>query len=181
MRCLEILVQEHGILNEALDALSLALDKLEKGEKPPRKFFENALEFIQTYVNKYHNCKEEYVLFEMLSQKRSRDIVTQIESLKYQHERARNQTAEMAKSLNGYEKGDEIQKVKLIENLAAYISLLRMHLKWENSIFYPAARKEITEKEEQMLLEDFQKEDKKMTAGSIKHCTDLVKDMRQLL
>jgi hemerythrin-like domain-containing protein len=117
----------------------------------------------------------------MLSRKRSRELLTQIESLKYQHERCRNQTSEMAKSLNGYEKGDEIQRVKLIENLAAYIALLKLHLKWEDTIFYPAAKKEITEQEEQMLLADFQKEEKKMTETAIQHCIKLIKEMQSLL
>ncbi|OGL48234.1 MAG: hypothetical protein A2161_07675 [Candidatus Schekmanbacteria bacterium RBG_13_48_7] len=181
MKCIEILMNEHGVIRKVLKILSFALEKLELGEKPPRKFFENGLDLIQNFVQNYHHCKEEYVLFEMLSKKRNNELINQIGSLKYQHERERQQISEIKKALNGYEKGNDIQRIRLIENLAAYISLQKLHLHWEDTNFYPTAKQEITEKEEQLLLEDFKKEDRKSPTNMIEKSDILMSEMESLI
>lgn len=67
-------------------------------------------------------------MFTQLAQKTGGAFDGQIESLRHQHERGRNSIAEIASSLEGYTRGNEIQTTALIENLAAYISLLRHHI-----------------------------------------------------
>lgn len=57
MRPLEVLGNEHGLIRQALESLSLAKEKLEAGERPKTEFFEKALEFARTYVLKYHHFK----------------------------------------------------------------------------------------------------------------------------
>jgi len=181
MKCIDILLDEHRLIRQFIPCLSQALDKLQMGKRPPRIFFDRVLEFLDEYVQRYHSSKEEYVLFELLAQKRSEELVTQISSLKYQHERSRNQITEMIKSLNGYEKGNDIQRVRLVENLAAYISLLKMHLHWEDSIFYPVARKDISEEDEVLILENFKKEDAKSPADILQNCDSMMAEMKVLL
>jgi len=40
MEPMQILVDEHNLIRQALDNFSIALDKLEKGERPPSECFE---------------------------------------------------------------------------------------------------------------------------------------------
>lgn len=40
MDAIEILVNEHSVIRQFLDNLSIAADRLEMDERPPREFFE---------------------------------------------------------------------------------------------------------------------------------------------
>jgi hemerythrin-like domain-containing protein len=161
MKSLEILTKEHGLIRQVLDNLSLAIEKLEVDERPPREFFEKALSFARHFADKYHHFKEEYVMFGLLAQKKEGAIDAQIDALRYQHERGRNFIAEIANSLEGYSKGEEFSTTSLLENLAAYISLIRRHIHREDHFFYPMVEKELSAHEDKGLVEQFKKEEEK--------------------
>ncbi len=161
MNCIEPLVNEHNLIRQVLEALSLAKEKLEEGERPPVEFFENSVEFARSFMLKFHHYKEEYVLFAFLAQKKNGAIDAQLESLRYQHERSRNFIIEIAGSLDGYSKGQGIQISNVLENLASYISLIRHHIHKEEHIFYPMIEKELSKEEKMALAKEIEKESSK--------------------
>jgi len=181
MNPLEILGNEHGLIRQALDSLSLAKEKLEAGERPKTEFFEKALEFARTFVLKYHHFKEEHVMFGLLAQRKNGAIDAQLESLRYQHERGRDFIGEIAKSLEGYGKGQEVQSSALLENLAAYVSLLRHHIHREDHVFYPLVERELTEGEMKDLAKAFEREEAKFGEGVGDKARRLVREMGALL
>ena len=87
---IEKLTEEHGLIRQYLDSLSMAVSKIESGEYPPREFFEKAVGFARDFTDKFHHFKEEYVLFLQLAQRKGGLLDGQIESLRHQHERGRN-------------------------------------------------------------------------------------------
>lgn len=178
---LKMLIEEHDVIRKALEILTLAKEKLEAGERPPSEFFEKAITFLRTFVFRFHHFKEEYVMFERLAEKKGGSIDAQIESLRYQHERGRDLIAEMNKSLKGYQKGKEVQTSALLENLAAYLSLLRHHIHKEEHTFYPMVDELLSDAEKQDLLKAFKKEEKKFGASQVKESHSLVKTMGALL
>lgn len=50
----------------------------------------------------------------------------------------------------------------LLENLASYISLLKLHIYIEDQIFFRMVEKELSEDEDRMLLEQFKHEEKRV-------------------
>jgi hemerythrin-like domain-containing protein len=162
MEALDVLIDEHGIIRQFLDNLVLSLKKMEQGARPPKEFFEKAVSFARDFTDKYHHFKEEHILFNRLAMKKKGKIDAEVESLKYQHERGRALIGEVAKSLEGYAKGQEAQTLILLESLAAYISLLRQHIHREDHVFYPMVEREFPWDEYRDLLEVFQQEGKKM-------------------
>ena len=108
-------------------------------------------------------------MFAQLAQKKGGILDGQIDSLRNQHEHGRNFILEISNSLDGYARGDEIHTITLIENLAAYISLLstllRHHMHREDHGFYQTVIKELSENELQGLLELFNEEDQNGKAG----------------
>ena len=46
MKPLEILRNEHGLIRHFLDNLALAVEKIQKAENPPSKFFENSYKLV---------------------------------------------------------------------------------------------------------------------------------------
>ena len=181
MDAIDILVNEHGLIRQFLDNIYMALEKLEMDERPPREFFDKALEFSRNFTDKFHHFKEEYVMFGQLAQRKSGALDGQLDSLRHQHERNRNFIAEISDSLDGYAKGDEIPTDTLIESLAAYISLLRNHIHREDHKFYPMVREEFSEDELQGLLDLFNKENQRIGEQTFEENRKLVQEMAALL
>jgi hemerythrin-like domain-containing protein len=181
MRPTEMLVNEHGVIRQALDSMSLALEKLENGERPPTKFFEKAVEFARAFSDKFHHHKEEYLMFGRLAQKKKGKLDAQIDSLRYQHERGRGIINEIEHSLSAYSEGEDATTIILMENVAAYTALLRHHIHREDHVFYPMVDKELSEGDQQYLLNEFKKEDAKTGGKSLDNGRKLAAEMGSLL
>jgi hemerythrin-like domain-containing protein len=181
MEALEILVKEHVLIHQFLESLQRAVGKLEEEEHPPKEFFEKAVEFARNFADKYHHFKEEYLLFGLLAMKKAGEMDAQIDFLKYSHDRGRSLINEIVRSLDGYSRGQEAQTLTILESLAAYISLLRQHIRREDRVFFPMAEKEISEKEHSELLKEFGKEDEKSGGKALEKNRTLLLEMGRLL
>ncbi len=177
----EVLAGEHNLIRQALDNFSLAVEKMENGERPPKEFFETVVNFSRTFSDKFHHFKEEHLMFNTLAQKKEGAIDAQIDSLKHQHERGRDLVTVVDKSIDGYSRGEESQSMDLLESLASYISLLRHHIHREDYVFYPLVDKELSQEEQAALLSEFKKEEAKLGGNTYQECEKLVKEMGTLL
>jgi hemerythrin-like domain-containing protein len=162
MKATQILSREHALILQALESLSRAQKKIEKNQQPPKGFFEKALIFAREFTDEFHHFKEEYLMFGLLALKKGSALDGPIGSLRYQHERCRACIHEISNSLDGYADGDDIATTRLLENLAAYVSLLRRHIYLEDHTFFKMAEQEISKQEDDLLLIQFKKEDQKM-------------------
>jgi hemerythrin-like domain-containing protein len=182
MKAIDILSREHDLILEVLENLAWARDKIESEASPPREFFEMALKFLREFADKFHHFKEEYLLFGLLALKKEGNFDGPIGALRYQHERCRNCINQMSRALDGYVNGEDIAITSLLENLAAYVSLLRRHIHQENNTFFPMAAKELSKQEEELLLMQFKKKDVEMGAEKFyDNCRNLKADMDTLL
>ena len=163
MKITEILIREHELILQALESLSRAQKKIEENRQLPKDFFVKALVFLREFTDRFHHFKEEYLMFGLLALKKGDAFDGPIGSLRFQHERCRACINAISNSLDGYADRDEIATTRLLENLAAYISLLRRHIYQENHTFFKMAEKELSEEEKDLLLVQFKKEDQKMS------------------
>ncbi len=69
METMEILANEHGLIRQFFDNLSLVRQKLEEGSYPSRSCLENGIEFVRCFADKCHHFKEKQILFLRLAQK----------------------------------------------------------------------------------------------------------------
>lgn len=178
---IETLSNEHGLIRQFLDVLSMAAEKIENGHRPSQAFFEKGVEFARTFADRYHHFKEEHVLFVQLAQKKRGEIDAQLEALRYEHERGRSLVTGIEGALPGYAEGDPIKTGELLENIAAYASLLRHHIHVEDHVFYPMARKTLTEKEFQALDPEFKKAHDKLGTDTFERCHKMVVDMGSIV
>lgn len=156
MKALSILRQEHRLILRMVETLMRIRKKMENGAHPDPIFFEKALEFMRAFADKYHHYKEEFVLFGMISQKRTNVLEAEMSALRYQHERCRQCTAEIENALQAYTQNDEMAATIILEYLATYTSLLKRHIYIEDHLFFPAAEKALLPAEDDHLLSLFQ-------------------------
>ncbi|MBI3163281.1 MAG: hypothetical protein HYZ24_01250, partial [Chloroflexi bacterium] len=55
MQAIDILMQEHRVIEKVLNALESAADRLETGEDIPMDFFLKAADFIRNYADGAHH------------------------------------------------------------------------------------------------------------------------------
>ena len=181
LKAIDILVQEHILIREFLDNLTLAVEKLEEEERLPREFFEKSVEFARQFADRFHHFKEEYVMFGLLAQKKNGALDAKCDSLRFQHERGRDHIVEIANSIEGYSKGEDIPTIILLENMAAYISLLRKHIHTEDFVLFPMIHEEVSEIENQALLEEFKREDEKFGDNFLEDNRQLIHQLGSML
>ncbi len=181
MAPLETLRNEHGLIRQFLDNLAMAVSKLEEEQRPPKEFFEKAVEFARSFADTFHHFKEEHVMFVRLAQKKSGTIDAQIEALRHQHERGRNFVTEIADSLDGYAAEQPIPTGRILESSAAYIALLRSHIHREDHVFYPMVQQELSEEEIDQLQVEFEKATEKSGSNVFARSHKLVVDMGSML
>lgn len=182
MKAIDILTREHSLILRALEALSRARKQIERNQRPPEAFFETALLFLREFADQFHHFKEEYLMFGLLALKKGDAFDGPIGSLRFQHERCRAFIEGISNSLSGYADGDDIATTTLLENLAAYISLLRRHIYEEDHTFFKLAEKELSKEEEDILLLQFKKEDEKLGDQNIyEHNRQRIDEMEALL
>jgi len=172
---LETLSNEHGLIRQFLDNLSMAADHIENGRRPSVAFFEKSV------ADSYHHFKEEHVLFVRLAQKRQGEIDAQLDALRQQHERGRELVTGISTSLEGYAAHDDMKTADLLQNMAAYASLLRLHIHTEDHVFYPMARKSMSDEEVELLSQEFAKQREKHGGDAFERYHKLVVDLGSIL
>lgn len=181
MKAMEVLADEHRLISQALDSFRLARQKMEDGVNPPVEFFEKAVDFARTFVDKHHHFKEEYLMFGRLAEKHRSELDAQLEALRYQHERSREFISEMANALDGYSKGKDAQVTIMLENLASFTTLLRHHIHREDQVFFPMVEEDLSSEELDDLGELFAKEAEKRGPTTLEDMRRLVGELPSLL
>jgi hemerythrin-like domain-containing protein len=178
---LEILRNEHGLIRQFLENLTIAEKKMEGNEDPPREFFEKAVEFSSKFATNYHHVKEEYMMFVRLAQKQSGKWDGQIEALRHQHENGRNYMSAINGALDGYEAGNPVKRSVVLENLAAFNAMEKDHIHTEDHVFFPMVEKEFTADDEAEMVAEFEKTRQKVGESTFEDSHKLVVEMGSLL
>ena len=175
------LSNEHGLIRQYLDNLTMAADRIENGQRPSEAFFLKAVDFARSFADGYHHFKEEHVMFVRLAEKHKGELDAQLETLRMQHERSRSLISGISNSLDGYVAGDPMKTSDLLENVAAYCALLRHHIHIEDHVFYPKAKKVLSPDEMEMLSKEFEKQKEKSGGDMFERCHKIVVDMGSML
>ena len=181
MEPLDVLRNEHGLIRQYLDNLALAVQKMEDDARPPKEFFDKAIEFARTFADTFHHYKEEHVMFARLAQAKGGEFDGEIDALRHQHEQGRKYVAEMAIALEGYVNDDPIATSQLIENMAAYTAMLRNHIHKEDHVYFPMASELLSEEEYAQLKVEFDRAVEKVGTGAFEENHKLVVDMGSML
>jgi hemerythrin-like domain-containing protein len=181
MKPIETLSNEHGLIRHFLDNLDLAARHIEEGRLPSRAFFDKALEFARGFADGYHHFKEEHVMFVRLAQVRRGEVDAQLDALRHQHERGRELVSEIGRRLDGYEVRDPMATTAMLEAVASYTALLRLHIHTEDHVFYPMARKLLGDDDFEAIGAEFEKQREQQGADTFERFHKVAMDMGSIL
>ncbi|WKZ42632.1 MAG: hemerythrin domain-containing protein [Anaerolineales bacterium] len=165
MQAIDILMQEHRIIEKVLDSLETAANRLAAGEDVvPMEFFLQAADFIRNFADGQHHQKEEGILFVALDENGMAKDVEPVSVFMDEHEMARAHTRGMIENAERVKTGDASAKAQLVQHALDYVELLREHIQKEDNILFPIADN-ILDGQNQKLVADFKHADDERQTG----------------
>jgi hemerythrin-like domain-containing protein len=162
----QILMEEHEVILQALDALQKRLDALQNPTAADRAFFEKAVEFLRGFADQCHHGKEESLLFTRLGE---RGFPTQggpIAVMLSEHQAGRafiRGIAEAAARIGT----DPTAGAGIRTHGYGYIALLRNHIAKENQVLFPMADRTLSAEDQRDLQHAFARFEAEETGAGV--------------
>jgi hemerythrin-like domain-containing protein len=128
MGALEVLLEEHEIIEKTIEVLNKSAKNLQVGKKVPNEIFEKTLDIIKNFADRCHHGKEETVLFPLMKRRDIKEAKI-VSLLLEEHEKGRTFVRNLSEAISK----NDINNI--IKNANGYINLLPQHIKKENVIF----------------------------------------------
>jgi hemerythrin-like domain-containing protein len=175
----QVLMAEHELILQALDALEARLDRM--GDEPSpadREFFEKVVEFLRGFADKCHHGKEEDLLFKKMA---ARGFPTQggpIAVMLSEHQAGRAFIRGIAEGAAGI--GSDPRAAETIDrNARGYLDLLRNHIAKENQVLFPMADRTLSAEDQRDLALAFGRfETQETGAGVHERMIGLLQELR---
>lgn len=149
----KLLVDDHEMIERAMDVLKKELMKMP--DKPHDSFvIRRAVDFLLEFGDRIHNRKEETVLFPLMV-KHGIPEDGPIRVMLMEHESERNLLATMMTDISGLEKATVEEKEMFKQKGIEYLEIRANHIWKENDILFNMGRQVFQEKENQYLMEEF--------------------------
>lgn len=157
MKAIEILMQEHRVIERVLDALETAASKTANSGAIGPSFFLDASEFIRGFADEFHHMKEENVLFETLVQRGMPRNGGPIAVMLAEHEQGRAYARGLRAAAERWAGGDDGARAEIVDHAQAYADLLRQHIAKEDNILFVMAAQILPEDVQELVLADFER------------------------
>jgi len=126
---IQVLMDEHRVIEKVLDALELAADR-----EVPAGFYESALDFCSEFADACHHAKEEDRLFPLLEKRGIPREGGPVGVMCDEHVQGRDYIRQMREAAAAGDH-DGLRRVSL-----RYVGLLREHIQKEDNVLFAMAR-----------------------------------------
>ncbi|HOW92758.1 MAG TPA: hemerythrin domain-containing protein [Anaerolineaceae bacterium] len=155
----EILEDEHRLIIRVVNALSIFAQNMEEGWDVEEETFNDLIQFMRVFAEKWHPAKEEDVLFPQLIARGVPATGCPLAQLVSEHKKSNNFVSEIVKALELYRKGDKAARESVIQGLRNLSSYYINHIWNEDNMLFPMANKVFSEEDQQKMLEGFDRID----------------------
>ena len=147
---------EHEAVLVALRILERVRDALSAGGKDAAEHLDQLLDFLKVFVDRCHHGKEEDVLFPELERRGVPREGGPIGVMLWEHEEGRRHIRAMADGLAKLQGGEPGAAAAIGSSASAYVDLLRLHIRKENTILFPMADRVVPADAAAGLIEAFE-------------------------
>ena len=149
----EILVNEHEMIERAMDILRQELEKLE-GSTTALFTMKRTIDFLLEFGDRIHNVKEETWLFPLLV-KRGIPQDGPIKVMLGEHDYERTLLGQMAREVDLLNTLSSEKRTVFMKNGLEYIDVRANHIWKENDVLYALGRKAFSEEDNSVLVNEF--------------------------
>jgi hemerythrin-like domain-containing protein len=153
MKALDILMDEHRVIEKVLNSLEIGANRLAAGENIPMDFFLKAADFIKNFADGCHHQKEEGILFVAMEANGMQRDEEPVSVMLEDHVEARRLTRAIR------EGAEQAAAQQVFQNARDYVALLREHIQKEDHALFPIAENAIPIGQHPRLLADFNRAD----------------------
>ena len=153
----ETLKREHQIVLLVLGGLERETQKLQAQVPADYEALRKIVDFARNFTDRCHHAKEEKHLFPAMERRGQPADRGPIAVMLLEHAQGRERVKAIAIALPGAEKGDPAARSALLENLTAYITLLRNHIAKEDNVLFPLADRLLTPGDQKALEREFER------------------------
>ncbi|MFW9935915.1 MAG: hemerythrin domain-containing protein [Candidatus Thorarchaeota archaeon] len=159
---IDILLDEHKLIDRVFVIIEKVRDKLKDKEEIPAPVFWNLVEFIRGYADVIHHSKEEDILFDTLREHDtdlSKEVDRNIAVLIEEHIEALDLANEMHKAIREYHRGAPEGRDKILKSVDEYLKIMKPHFKMEEDDVFPSLVKVLSQEEKDKMKADFDRFD----------------------
>jgi hemerythrin-like domain-containing protein len=169
-KAIEVLMNEHRLIEQVLGSLETFASKVEKGFAPERPVLADYGTFLRGFADSCHHGKEEDILFQRMVERGFPRETGPVAVMLYEHEVGRGHVSALRQVGDGTGSLTAVETRVVLENAGAFIPLLRAHILKEDRILYPMAVRLLTGPEMDAMEADFAAFEARMRAdGSYDH------------
>ena len=160
----EILINEHRLIERFVKLIKKEMEKIVSTQKVELNFIVVAVDFFRTYADRYHHGKEEGILFQGLSQKKLSDADEKMMlELTMEHAYARRTVTNLERLKETYLDGKADTLKDILHLLKTLIELYPAHIEKEDKHFFLPSMKYFTQQEQGEMLSKFVEFDREFT------------------
>ncbi len=128
MKAIDILMEEHRVIERVLAALRAAAEQLKRGDAVDPSFFVEAVDFIRGFADGCHHQKEEGVLFPALTAAGMPSTEGPIAVMLADHAQGRVYAAALLEAAERMRAGDAAATAAVLRHALDYAALLEEHI-----------------------------------------------------
>jgi hemerythrin-like domain-containing protein len=139
MNPIQVLMDEHRVIEQAIDALGAYSDAVVAGADHPREDLAELVAFIRGFADRHHHGKEEDILFRVMAEEGMPTHAGPLAVMLFEHEQGRQLTAALGELAESDGAWTGMHRDELDQIAYGYAQLLLAHIQKEDNILYPMA------------------------------------------
>ncbi|MFX1563567.1 MAG: hemerythrin domain-containing protein [Promethearchaeota archaeon] len=159
---IEILLEEHKLVERVITLIEKIQSKLKDEKEVPATVFWKLVDFLRSYADVIHHSKEEDVLFVQMQEHEeelSSEVWDQIGILIEEHIEGLDLANEMHKAIREYNRGNQKARKNILDAVTRYIEVMKPHFKNEEDTVFPAMVAVLSDEEKRKTKADFERFD----------------------
>lgn len=182
MKATDVLKTEHRAIEQMLDVVEAAANRLAAGQEVAPDLFSQAADFFRNFADACHHAKEEELLFPAMEGHGVPREGGPIGVMLMEHEQGRAYVRGIAQAAERYAGGESAATQALIQNTRGYVELLRQHILKEDSVLFNIADSLLSPAEQGELVAGFERvEEERMGPGVHERYHDLIAELKQVV
>ena len=157
MKPIELLMEEHRVIERALECLGRMVEEAIAARKLKFIPAENIVDFFSGYADRWHHAKEEDLMFPLAASRGIAWDFDHIADLKQEHVKGRGHVRGMADSFREAAHGSMEEVMNFARHAREYIDLLKGHILKEDRVVFPLIDRALGAEGHRALEASFQK------------------------
>jgi len=121
--------EDHRNMILVLNILDDLVEQMDAGKDPDFELFDEIMRYMTVYPDAVHHPKED-IVYEQLRAKRP-DLTERLDHVPDDHSDIAHLSSLLRDEVEAIIAGAAVRREKMIEDTAAYVSRLRIHIQWE--------------------------------------------------